>query len=383
MNARIWQAWLPQKDGLGIWWLALLFHSGVWVSKSLYPLWLEMQGVLPYFALSYAALSLTGVSAFWLGRWAAKVSLQRALRLGCLLASTGLALRIFPQWPLVLLSGLLAGFGVALVSIVLSTWPFTAGEARQRFYGYTLQAMYLARGAVVMLAGLGLLALAEGGMRGMLLLAAVLLLLPLWICTVPDGEGKVRAHAPGGNISPVVRWLLVYVFINGAMAGFVLPYLPVALHRAGLEAGEVLMVLGAASLVVVVTQPLLTMQARRMPRFFLCATAALALSTAMLANIGTIWLFCLWVMLRFVAANAVAYSQRALEMEMIARAQAAQSMGTLQSAFRLGDMLSGMVAGLLWAAGLEKYAFPLLGVLIAVNGIFFLGIYRRFRESAF
>lgn len=377
-------------DGIGILIFSLLLYSGMWVSKTVHPLWFDQNQALENFGISYAAMAAAGASSFLLGKLISKVPLRLAMFIGCALYTIGLGLRIFPSLPLAILSGVISGIGASTSLICLSSWPFEHEEERNRnrLFSYSLLSSNLARGVVVTATGLLFFgpSFTESSLQMLLLVSAMMPIAAFFLLyqAIPTFKAPPRrtgaTHPPDQTSANQTLYMLaIYSLVSGLTVSFVLPYLPILLTKQGLSEGTTVTTLGLCSVIVVLTQPILLQLVARnnMRMVFSVSIAILAISTALLAWDGWIVIFIIWVGIRFVAANSVMYAQRTLEMQLIHKDMAQNGMGTLQSAFLFGDMLGGGVSGFLWATGFDAAIFPALAALILANGAFFFWLTGR------
>ena len=388
---------MPSKithDGLGIFIFSLLLYSGMWVSKTIHPLWFDHNHALGNFGISYAVMAAAGASSFLLGRAIAKVPLRLAMFVGCLLYTVGMGMRIFPSLPVSVASGFIAGIGASTALICLSSWPFEQKDEcdRNRFFGYSLLSSNFARGVVVTATGAFLLlpGYSENYYQMILLLSAALPLIAFVLLypTIPTFKaprrGSKTAQSEGSIVSnDTLPLLVIYSLVSGLTVSFVLPYLPILLNKQGLTDGMTVMILGLCSLVAFLTQPIVMRGAKKtnMRMAFAASIFCLAVSTISLSWDGWGFVFVFWMGLRFVAANSVTYTQRVLEMRLIQKGKAQSGMGALQSAFLFGDMMGGGVSGFLWATGKGTLILPVLAATILANGLFFFWITGRTPRS--
>ncbi|MEG9883855.1 MAG: hypothetical protein V6Z86_04405 [Hyphomicrobiales bacterium] len=81
----------------------------MWISKSLHPMGFEENGALHNFGIAYSVMAAAGSLPFVIGRIVARMHLRHAVLIDCVLYATGMGLRVFPQLPVAILSGIIAG----------------------------------------------------------------------------------------------------------------------------------------------------------------------------------------------------------------------------------------------------------------------------------
>lgn len=190
-----------------------------------------------------------------------------------------------------------------------------------------------------------------------------------------DLEGpKLVLSLPRGLPNITICLALCAVF-SGLTGSFIAPYLPVILKKAGFTPATVMMFSGGASLMMVVLHPYILKLGHHwgMSLAYMAGMTALSLLTVPLYFSGWIWGFGSLILLRRIAGNMAGLAASDIKMKIIDRARAAESMGLLQSAFLLGDMLGGSVAGFIWSQPNANIVFPLVGLALAARGIFLSG----------
>lgn len=182
---------LIKRDGLYIFLFSLCLYSGMWISKSIHPLWFKQNDALYGFGISYSVMAATGASSVVIGRIINRVSLRNALLLGSCGYTIGMAMRVFISVPLAIMSGFVAGVGASITLICLSSWSFEASseDHRERLFSYSLWASNIARGVIVMIAGImiGTISVLTD-LRLLLLLSALFPLVGFFLCynNIPD-----------------------------------------------------------------------------------------------------------------------------------------------------------------------------------------------------
>jgi hypothetical protein len=103
----------------------LLFFGGMWLSKTVQPLYFAQQHALDRFGAGYSAMALAGASSFLVGLLQDRWGSRGVLTVGTLLYAVGLALRVYYGSMLIaVLSGIVPGLGASTVLVGLRTWTF-------------------------------------------------------------------------------------------------------------------------------------------------------------------------------------------------------------------------------------------------------------------
>lgn len=380
------------RSGWPIFAFSLILYSGVWVSKTVHPMFFHETDDLALFGVSYSVMAATGIFSFYFGQIISRMPLKKAILYGCMIYSVGMSLRMFPNFTAAVATGVISGVGASITFICLSSWPFSADgdEERDSWYAYTIWASNIARGVILCMAAyFTAIFAASNGLQILLLASAVCPLLGFflvarWIPSDLKPQGKKSSFiATLRETNPVIIRFSFYSVAAGLLVSLVLPYIPIMAVEAGLSDTEVLTLVGVSSLIVVATQPMVLSIGRVAGPaiFFGFSTLGLSISTALLAFDGVVWLLCIWVCLRYIAANCVHLSQRMVEMRVVERSEASTSMGMLQSAFLIGDMMGGALAGLIWTFGNPYLILPIVSLMVVLNGLYFLIVFVRAKEA--
>ncbi|QCD55680.1 MFS transporter [Streptomyces hawaiiensis] len=373
-----------------------LFFTGMWLSKTVQPLYFERHGHLVAFGLSYTAMAVAGTASVFTGRLADRWGSRPVFLAGTLLYAAGMALRVVHALPVVaVVSGFVAGLGASGIFIAIRTWivHHVAEEqragvvARREFMNHA--GMALGTGA----AG-ALVALAGGDDRGyvfVLLLAAGCVLAAA--LAVPPDRTAARpgsGTAPGDKAGPGLlqtlrgnRALACGVVGTGLLMGFYVslltPYLPLLLKERGVPLELVGVVLAAAGLSRLTAAALAGPVLRRRPplRVFLLSESACAVATLVLALAVNPWTAAVVLVLRGVFLLGATVSQELLQLSAFPGAVAGAFFGLVQSAFLAGDALGGAVGGWLYQALGSDRTVLVATALTAANAVLVPMFYGR------
>ncbi|CMU78066.1 transporter%2C major facilitator family [Streptococcus pneumoniae] len=115
----------------------ILFYLSMSLSRSVHSIWFDLNGSLLNYSISYSAMAFSGMFAGILGRRINYFNLRNLIRIGVILYSIGLLLRLFPNdWLISLISGLISGIGAATIILLLRTWAVGIGRKRQSSYDF-------------------------------------------------------------------------------------------------------------------------------------------------------------------------------------------------------------------------------------------------------
>ncbi|MBV7434863.1 MFS transporter [Cardiobacteriaceae bacterium TAE3-ERU3] len=382
---------LQNKNISYIWLFSICLYTGMWLSKYFHPLLFNAHDALKNFGISYSVMAMTGAFSFFYGKIIAKHSLQKGLFVGCILYSIGMFLRIYTDLTASIFSGMIAGMGASISLICLSSWPFseTAENARNKLFEHSLHAANMARGLIVTIVGVIFISLTELiDVKKIMIMASLLPITGFILCRshIPNHLPK-KIQQKTASIDAIkktgVLHLCIYSVISGFCTSFIIPYLPILLEEQAISGGQILIVLGVSSLITATTQPYIVKQIsnRKITHFFLISTIFLGTSTFLLviSNSGILPLAMI-ITLRFISANAVFYTQRVIEMRLVDNDRASERMGLIQSAFLIGDMFGGGIAGIFWSTGQIKFIIMAIGIFIIINGIYLLKVYKHYKK---
>ncbi|MFJ1959807.1 MFS transporter [Streptomyces massasporeus] len=376
-----------------------LFFTGMWLSKTVQPLYFERHGHLVAFGLSYTAMAVAGTASVFTGRLADRWGSRPVFLAGALLYAVGMALRVVHALPVVaVVSGFVAGLGASGIFIAIRTWIVhhvqedrrTGVVARREFM--THAGMALGTGA----AG-GLAALAGGGDRGyvVVLLLAAGCVLAAALAVPPERKADRRASVSDGEAGPGLvrtlranRALACGVVAIGLLMGFYVslltPYLPLLLKERGVPLELVGVVLAAAGLSRLTAAALAGPVLRRRPplRVFLLSESACAVATLVLALAVHPWTAAVALVLRGVFLLGATVSQELLQLSAFPGVVAGAFFGLVQSAFLAGDALGGAVGGWLYQGLGSDRTVLLATALTAANAVLVPLFYGRLGARA-
>ncbi|MEV4420377.1 MFS transporter [Patulibacter sp. NPDC049589] len=345
-----------------------LMVAGMWVSKTLQPLWFAQEGHLRNFGLSTTAMAIAGLSAFWSHKIVAGRSVGGVLTASCLAYATGLALRVFVNSALVAIaSGLIAGLGasmfLAAVRIDVARQP-----TEQRLASVSAREAAIQVGTVIgTLLAAGLAAVVGRSLWIGLLVAPTLLIAAAVVgrrvgrpadSAPPPPEEVQQSSGPMSGRSRVVGvWAL-----RGFAASLVIPYLPLLLEDRGVARSAIGVVLAAAAVGRLFALRLVPLLDRHLGtrRSAVVSELLLALLTLALVPAVGATVVIAAVLLRFAVTTFTTVVQ---DLVLFSMASPIALVGTAQAAFLIGDAAAGLVAPGLWLGGGEGALLIAVGLL--------------------
>ncbi|MEU6113102.1 MFS transporter [Streptomyces sp. NPDC047117] len=385
-----------------------LFFTGMWLSKTVHPLYFERHDHLVQFGLSYTAMAIAGTTSVAIGRLADRSGPRLLMAAGGVLYATGMALRVVHASPLVaVLSGVVAGFGACSVFIALRVWILYNTDEDQRTGIVSRREFMNQAGMAIGTGSAGALAAFIGtGDRGyvaVLLLAAGCVLATLLFIpptkpsphTASDGpdspdspEGKKASRPRLSDLFTHHRGMAIGVTGLGLLMGFYVslltPYLPLLLADRGVPLAWVGTVLAIASLVRLLAASLAGRYLRRRNplALFLGAEACCALTTLCLALVTSPWIAALALALRGAFLLGATVSQELLQLNAFPTALAGVFFGLVQSAFLAGDSLGGALGGWLYHSLGSSHTVLIATALTVANAVLVPAFYRSVKKHS-
>ncbi|MEV8321296.1 MFS transporter [Streptomyces sp. NPDC059900] len=376
-----------------------LFFAGMWLSKTIHPLYFERHDHLVAFGLSYTAMAIAGTMSVFVGRLADRWGPRPIMAAGSLLYAVGMALRVVHDSPAVaVISGLVGGMGASSVFIALRTWTlYNANESqrpaiisRREFMNQAGMALGTgSAGALAALIGAG-----DSGYVTVLLLAAVFVLAT--IAFIPPSKPRVPAGADGDSPGKQARLRDVFTRHRGISLGVVglgllmgfyvsllSPYLPLLLADRGVPLAWVGVVLAIASVARLSAAAVAGrfLRQRSPLTVFLIAEGCCAATTLVLAVAAGPWIAAVALALRGAFLLGATVSQELLQLNAFPSALAGVFFGLVQSAFLAGDSLGGALGGWFYHQLGSSTTVLIATTLTAANAVLVPLFYAYLRRS--
>ncbi|MET8376885.1 MFS transporter [Streptomyces microflavus] len=372
---------------------SFMFFTGMWLSKTVHPLYFDAHDDLVAFGLSYTAMAVAGTTSVFIGRLADRWGARTILAGGVVLYALGMALRIVHGSAAVAVtSGLVAGVGASSVFIGLRTWTLHNTAEGQRAGLVSRREFMTQAGTALGMGTAGVLAAFIGaGDRGyvaVLLLAAVcvlsgLILIPPGRTDAAPGSQLKRAEVGLGTVFRSHKGLVAGVIglglLMGSYVSILSPYLPLLLAERGVPVALVGAVLAVASVVRLATAAAAgkILRKRSPVLVFLISESCCAAATLALALAVSPWLAACALAVRGAFLLGASISQELLQLNAFPPAIAGVLFGLVQSAFLAGDSLGGAVGGWLYhELGSSTMVLIATGLTLA-NALLVPAFYRR------
>ncbi|MGR8007497.1 MFS transporter [Streptomyces hypolithicus] len=343
-----------------------VFFTGMWLSKTVHPLYFNKHDDLVAFGLSYTAMAIAGTTSVFIGRIADRLGSKPVLVWGTVLYAVGMALRIVHASPVVaVVSGLVAGIGASSVFIALRTWTLHNTAEAQRAGIISRREFMNQAGTALGMGSAGALAAFIGGDQGyvfVLLLAAGCVLAGLLFIPPSRPHASPESASPGkgaqsagfaavfGQHRALALGIVGLGLLMGFYASILSPYLPLLLAERGVPVALVGVVLAVASIVRLTAAALAGKFLRRYSPLmvFLISEGLCAAATLVLALSVSPWLAACALALRGAFLLGATVSQELLQLNAFPASIAGVLFGLVQSAFLAGDSLGGALGGWLY-----------------------------------
>lgn len=375
-----------------------MFFTGMWLSKTVHPLYFDAHDDLVHFGLSYTAMAVAGTTSVFIGRLSDRWGPRAVLVGGTVLYSAGMTLRVVHDSAVVAVaSGLVAGAGASSVFIGLRTWTLHHTTEEQRVSIVSRREFMTQAGTALGMGSAGALAAFIGaGDRGyvcVLLVAAACVLAGLFLIpptrtgTVSAGPAKA-GEAGFATVFRKHRGLVFGVvglgFLMGSYVSILSPYLPLLLAERGVPVALVGVVLAVASVVRLTAAAVAGKYLReRSPlAVFLVSESCCAAATLVLALSVSPWLAACALAVRGAFLLGAAVSQELLQLNAFPGALAGVLFGLVQSAFLAGDSLGGAVGGWLYHQLGSSHTVLIATGLTLANALLVPAFYGRLRRLA-
>ncbi|WP_406270256.1 MFS transporter [Streptomyces sp. NBC_00191] len=374
-----------------------VFFTGMWLSKTVHPLYFDEHDDLVAFGLSYTAMAIAGTTSVFIGRISDRLGPKPVLIWGTVLYAVGMALRVFHASPVVaVVSGLVAGVGASSVFIALRTWTLHNTVEEQRAGIISRREFMNQAGMALGMGSAGALAVfIGGGDRGyvsVLLLGAgcvlsgLLFIPPSRPCTPPDKDSsgkQVGFGAVFGQHRALALGVVGLGLLMGFYASILSPYLPLLLAERGIPVALVGVVLAVASVVRLTAAALAGKFLRQHSPLmvFLISEGCCAAATLVLALSVSPWLAACALALRGVFLLGATVSQELLQLNAFPAAIAGVLFGLVQSAFLAGDSLGGALGGWLYHQLGSSHTVLIATGLTLANAVLVPTFYACLRRS--
>lgn len=377
--------------------LNILFLLPMWMSKTIQPIYWEMQGKLSLFSASYVAMALAGaLSVAYIGI-IRRMGLTTALTIGFLLYALGLVLRAYPiNTGVAILTGLIAGIGASVTGLSLKALILETPPAeRDTVVLHTDNINTVSQSLGTLISGLLVTAVAlfsNEGYRYALMITGLLTTLALLFIPRNLAFSANVVKNQGTNDKPS-SWQLFQLnrsfysllfasfFLNGTCWAVIIPLVPIYLKTLHLPVSTVGMVIAAGIVMGLVIKNLYIWLFGRSGKStsLLVVTfltiVPLYLSFVFLGYSSTL-LYSLSIVGFYAFRTLHSLLLSMIEIGMASQQNAMMVLSLRQTAFLSGDIFGGIAMPVLHNSGLLVQHPSLIVIVIALASVLIISCTR-------
>lgn len=371
-----------------------LFYTAMFLSKSTHSLWFESNGYLYNYGISYSVMAFSGMFAAYIGYKVSKYNTKSVIRVGVILYSIGLFLRIFYQSSLVAaVSGFTSGIGAAVVILLLRVWVVDIGtdEERPTMLSLKLFSTDLGRALGGLFSGSLIYFLTlyfSNALEIILVIASILCLLSAFLIPDinPNKQGDSTKQKKNPNIKKLNRTLIVSIVFFGLLSGLLsslfMPYLPVILKRQHVPIsmiGILLTLMGASGTIF---SSLFSGDRTNSKKglYYLFSEILIGIITFLFIFQLHLYFIVFLLIFRVFVSRLSMISSQLMELEIFPKDSLAQFYGMAQTSFFIGDSLGGMLSGIIYNFDMNL-GTSIFSILIGIEAISFYYFYNRMLQK--
>ncbi|HFZ8993023.1 TPA: sugar MFS transporter [Citrobacter freundii] len=366
--------------------LNLLFLFPMWMSKTLQPLFWEMEGKLFLFSASYVAMAIAGTFSLWYANLIRRSGIKRGLVLGFLLYGAGLILRAYPvNFPLAILTGLIAGIGASVTGLALKGLILEIDEEKRKSVILQTDNIYtLSQSLGAMAAGLLVSILAlfmNNGFQWSLVITGLLTISALTCIpnhsqlashSLPETslqKTQIRYSFPANKI--LYSTIFIAFFINGACWAIFLPLIPIYLKGLNMTPAQIGLVISGGVIAGFLLKNIYIIINKHAANnislgvFTVLTASAISLSFLFFGR-GDGVLFGISIIAFYMFRTVLALIIDLIEMHIAGRGNAMSVFGIRQTAFLSGDVAGGIAMPFFFKSGVLIPHVLLLVSMIAI-----------------
>lgn len=336
----------------------LLLYTGMNLSKTAWPLYLDAEHALYLLAASYTAMAITGVAGAAVTGWLVdRIGIAAVISAGSIIYGAGLLLRLqYISLLLAVTNGVIMGIGASALISCLRPWmvQVTDNDTRPRVISYRTATLNIgmAVGAalltpILLITGDRTFGYAVGLIVPALIIVFIALIRPRNVHKpeLSAASEKVKQAAPVAMIAGVI----VLGALGGLGLSMLLPYIPLILTGAHVSPVSVGLVVAALSIARVLAALIIGRLDRARLRLPALAGAqiviAAATATAALMHASVITVALLAAV--YVALGVSAFCEEIIQSEMLPARWRGRLFGLAQSGFLAGDAIGGTLGAIL------------------------------------
>ncbi|WP_048993695.1 MFS transporter [Klebsiella pneumoniae] len=350
--------------------LNALFLFPMWMSKTLQPLYWELEDKLNLFSASYVSMAIAGTFSIIYAGIVRKLGIRTGLIIGYVFYAAGLILRAYPvNLTVAILTGFIAGIGASVTGLALKGLLLEIKEEKRKKVIlqtdniYTLSQSLGALAAGVMVSALALIS-GPGYQQaliitGLLTLSSVIFIpkLEKHSLAVPNKSSEFKDEKYSfSNNRMLYSAIFLAFFIHGASWAIVLPLIPVYLKDSGMSASWIGATISAGVIAGLILKNLyisFNKQSGSMLSlgvFTLLTCLSVSLSFHLLGS-GVAMLFAGSVVVFYMFRTVLSLIIDLIEVDIAGKSNAMSVFGIRQTAFLCGDVAGGIAMPFIYKHG--------------------------------
>lgn len=370
----------------------ILFYLSMSLSRSVHSIWFDLNGSLLNYSISYSAMAFSGMFAGILGRRINYFNLRNLIRIGVILYSIGLLLRLFPNdWLISLISGLISGIGAATIILLLRTWAVGIGKEKDRVVMISLKRFSSSLGTSIggILSGILLYCLIyffHSMAYPIVLASASMLCLVTFFC-IPKIDSFVdkseRAERILESSNYMKKRIIFFGIFSGLIASIFSPYLPVILRRQEISEVFIGPVLTILSLLTIYFSSIFSSRKvdNHKQGYYTLSELLISILTLLFSFHLKYYLVITILIIRVFFVNLSSITQELMELSIYPKEKISYFYGISQTSYFIGDTLGGFIGGWLFNQDM-KYSIYLFSVLLLFNAVLFNRFYLRNNKNS-
>jgi len=358
-----------------------IFYAGMSCSRLIQPLWFSQSGCLEIFAFSYSLMAFVGAFSFVFSVYIDRMGVKNSIKVGCLLYSMGMFLRVIPNsYMTAAVSSLLSGLGASTILICLRSWILCATSDVLQVKVISLKNLALGAGAASGIF-IGGYIMSYGYVTGLIFASIMPILAMFFLVKINFSHITLTNDNPYKGISGIAKafkqdrglliGLIIFSGVCGLYTSFILPFLPLILLDFDFSTSTIGNLLAVCSIVSCLIQLKFKKYIikDRYNKIYFLSEFFLALITFLLVLELKSSFLMVAIVFRAFALSISTLTQELIELDLIKVTKSSLFFGVIQSSFLVGDMLGAGIAGYAYQMGKIKTIIIASAVLIMFNAI--------------
>lgn len=375
------------------------FFMGMWISKTVQPIYWNHQDVINFFGWSYAAMACTGILTFLYSKLIDQFGINKTVIFGAIFYSLGLFLRAYPlNLELAILSGSFSGIGAGSAMLAIRFWflAYEDEQERQEIISYTSMINTFVQGFGVFISGWIVVMLQLFNLNGYkeaLIIAAFLILFV--VIYLPKEPENLEESAQKKRQKSVLKFILknkrisfitgLCRFVSGFYITLIIPLLPLYLQEMDMKITNISLTLSIGLILSLMLQFLYgkKIPIKYLDFYYLIFSIGLGISVFTYFHdmtYETVAIISIILFSIFRAMTSMLFTS--VELKIIPRESISYIFIITQTTFLLGEILGGSLSSYFY---LNKYLIHyswIVAIIIIINSyIFIYGIKNGRKKS--